>query len=71
MILAGEKPKAQQAREAAGSWWKKLPRTLDRYLRDDTLAPYRDELRPHILSAIEQRFTAIGLLPQQAAAGNR
>ncbi|MBA2487084.1 MAG: ferritin-like domain-containing protein [Nitrospira sp.] len=71
VILAGEKPRAQQAREAAESWWKKLPRTLDRYLRDDSLAPYRDGLRGHILAAIETRFRAVGLLPQQEAAGNR
>ena len=63
VILAGGEPGAQQAREAARTWWKKLPRTLDRYLRDDSLTPYRDELRGHILSAIELRFTALGLLP--------
>jgi hypothetical protein len=63
-ILAGEGTEARLARETARTWRKKLPRTLDRYLRDDSLAPYRSELRPHILSAIEMRFAALGLLPQ-------
>ncbi len=63
-ILAGGETGAQQAREAARTWWKKLPRTLDRYLQDDSLTPYRAELRRHILSAIETRFASLGLLPQ-------
>ena len=66
-ILAGEATRAKQARETARTWWKKLPQTLDRYLRDDSLAPYRAELRAHILSAIETRFTTLGLLSQAAA----
>ena len=65
-ILAGGKTGAQQAREAARTWWKKLPRTLDRYLQDDALAPYRAELCRHILSAIEARFASLGLLPHSA-----
>ncbi|MEP7152464.1 MAG: ferritin-like domain-containing protein [Nitrospira sp.] len=64
VILAGGETQAQQARETARAWWKKLPQTLDRYLRDDSLTPYRAELRQHILSAIETRFTTLGLLPQ-------
>jgi hypothetical protein len=66
-ILAGGEKGAQQARDAARIWWKKLPRTLDRYLRDDSLEPHRTELRAHILSAIETRFRALGLLFQSAA----
>lgn len=61
-ILTGGEIGAQQAREAARTWWKKLPRTLDRYLGDPALAPYRTELRGHILSVIGQRFVALGLL---------
>lgn len=61
-ILAGGCVGAQQARETARTWWKKLPRTVDRYLRDPALSPYRSELRDHILSAIGQRFVALGLL---------
>ncbi|MCE3224699.1 MAG: protein of unknown function, Ferritin-like [Nitrospira sp.] len=64
VILTSGEPRAHQARETARAWWKKLPQTLDRYLRDDSLAPYRAEVRCHILSAIELRFTALGLLPQ-------
>ncbi len=61
-ILAGGEVGAQQAREAARTWWKKLPRTVDRYLQDPSLEPYRTELRGHILSVIGQRFVALGLL---------
>lgn len=61
-ILAGGGVGAQQARDAASSWWKKLPRTVDRYLRDPALTPYRSKLRAHLLSAIGQRFVALGLL---------
>ena len=64
IILAGEAMQAHQARETARAWWNKLPRTLDRYLGDDSLVSYRSGLRPHILSGIEKRFTALGLLPQ-------
>lgn len=67
VILAGGEIGAHQAREAARTWWKKLPQTLDRYLRDASLAPYRAELRCHILSAIETRFRRLGLLSQSAA----
>ena len=64
LILASGAMQAHQARETARAWWKKLPQMVDRYLGNDSLAPYRSELRPHILSAIETRFTALGLLPQ-------
>ena len=62
-ILASGGIGAQQARDAARTWWKKLPRTVDRYLADPSLEPYRTELRHHILSVIQQRFVALGLLP--------
>lgn len=67
IVLAGDEAKAGHARETARAWWKKIPQTVDRYLRDDSLAPHRAELRTHILSAIEFRFTALGLFPQAAA----
>jgi hypothetical protein len=67
LILQGDPMRAAQARETARAWWKKLPQTLDRYLADDSLAPCRSELRPHILAAIEARFAALGLLPQATA----
>ena len=66
-ILAGGESGAQQAREAARTWWKKLPRTVDRYLGDPSLSPYRTELRQHILSVIQDRFTALGLLAAEQA----
>ena len=53
---------ARFARSYARSWWRRLPRTVDRYLGDESLAPYRDELRLVILSSIEWRFTTTGLL---------
>ncbi len=53
------------ARSAAQGWWRKLPRTLDRYLGDATLAPYRDHLRPAILGAIERALTDLGLIPSR------
>lgn len=65
-ILAGGEIGAQQAREAARTWWKKLPRTVDRYLGDPALAPYRPALRRHILSVIGERFVALGLLTDAA-----
>lgn len=71
LILAGGETRADRTRDTARVWWKKLPRTLDRYLRDESLAPYRTELRRHILSAIDMRFTALGLLPQPTAGTNR
>ncbi|MFO0768905.1 MAG: hypothetical protein U0231_19470 [Nitrospiraceae bacterium] len=54
--------RAKQARVTAGAWWKRLPRTVERYLGDESLAPYRADLTGRILSAIESRFTALGLL---------
>ncbi len=61
-ILAGGETGAQQAREAARTWWKKLPRTVDRYLQDPSLEPYRSGLRTHILGVIGRRFVNLGLL---------
>jgi len=53
---------AEGARLSAQAWWRRLPRTLDRYLDGVSLAPYRSDLRRTILMAIEARFTALGLL---------
>ena len=61
-ILAGGETGAQQAREAARTWWRKLPRTVDRYLQDPSLEPYRSGLRTHILGVIGRRFVNLGLL---------
>lgn len=61
-ILAGEPTAADQARTSARSWWRKLPRTLDRYLEAGVLDPFRTELRRRILDAIGARFRAAGLI---------
>ena len=50
-----------EARQAARAWRRRLPRTVDRYLHDETLAPFRDDLRKIILDAIDERFAAIRL----------
>jgi hypothetical protein len=53
---------ASDTRQAAQAWRRRLPRTVDRYLHDETLAPFRNELRQHILDMIDARFLAVGLL---------
>ena len=63
-ILAQGGPAADGARQAAQAWRRRLPRTVDRYLHDESLAPLRDELRQHIIEAIDARFLAVGLLVQ-------
>jgi hypothetical protein len=66
-ILAGEASAAEQAGISAGAWWRKLPRTLDRYLEGEALEPYRTELARRILATIEQRFQGVGFLKETAA----
>lgn len=66
-ILAGSAPTAAAARASARAWWKKLSRTLERYLGDESLAPYREQLHAGILATIEGRFAALGLLDAPAA----
>ncbi|HXF92389.1 MAG TPA: hypothetical protein VNK46_06505 [Nitrospiraceae bacterium] len=61
-ILAGGDGAAQGARTAARAWWKQLPRTVDRYLGDESLVPYRAVLRREILGSIKRRLTVLGLL---------
>jgi len=61
-ILAGEPAAAEHARMCARAWWRKLPRTLDRYLAHSALEPYRVELTRRILSALEQRLIGAGLV---------
>jgi len=52
---------ADGARQSARAWWRRLPRTVDRYLEGEQLAPYRSELKGTILTSIEERFAAQGL----------
>jgi hypothetical protein len=63
-ILFGEQTDAEQARMSARAWWRKLPRTLDRYLTHSALEPYRQEIARRILSALECRLIGTGLLRQ-------
>jgi hypothetical protein len=63
-ILGGEAAAAEQARVSALAWWRKLPRTVDRYLEAAVLDPFRPALTDRILSAIERRFTTTGLLKE-------
>ena len=61
-ILAAGRGPANGAREFARAWFRRLPKTVDRYLRGDGLDPLRDALRGGILHSIESRFTSVGLL---------
>ena len=69
-ILGGESTTADQARISARAWWKKLPRTMNRYLNAAALDPYREALTARMLTAIERRFHATGLLSKQEDGGN-
>lgn len=60
-ILAAGEELAEAARASARAWRRRLPLTLERYLGDESLRPYRDELRRVILGALERRFRKLGL----------
>lgn len=64
-ILGSEAAAAEQARISALAWWRKLPRTVDRYLEAEVLDPFRPLLASRILSAIRRRFTTTGLLKER------
>lgn len=61
-ILAAGGPPAEGARQSARGWRRRLPPTVDRYLEDPTLTPFRNELRQSILDAIDERFASVGLI---------
>lgn len=61
ILDAGRGP-ANGAREYAKAWMRRIPKTLERYLRGDGLEPFQAELTEQILSTIRGRFAAIGLL---------
>lgn len=63
-LLGADDAAARLARRFAAAWWRRLPRTVDRYLRDDALAPYRHVLRRTILDAIQRRLHSLGLLEE-------
>lgn len=70
-IVVGDAAAADQARVSALAWWRKLPRTLDRYLDAEVLDPFRTELAHTILTTIEQRFNTAGLLKKAAVETER
>lgn len=61
-LLKGGAAAAQQARISALAWWRKLPRTVDRYLEAAALDPFRPVLADRMLSSIGRRFAITGLL---------
>jgi len=61
-VLEQGGPGAEGARESAKAWWRRLPPTVERYLEGAALEPYRPELRERILTAIQLRFSGVGLL---------
>ncbi|RPH81783.1 MAG: hypothetical protein EHM80_01235 [Nitrospiraceae bacterium] len=63
-ILVHGGPSADGARQAGKAWRRRLPRTVDRYLRDESLALFRHELRQHILDVIDERFCAVELMAE-------
>jgi hypothetical protein len=65
-IVDGGGVAADQAKVSARSWWRKLPRTLDRYLDGAALMPFRGHLRRRILSDLQHRLTDTGLLDPTA-----
>ena len=64
-LLESEAVAAEQARVSAVAWWRKLPRTVNRYLEAAVLDPYRQALTERILTAIERRFRDAGLLQRK------
>lgn len=58
---------AEQARLSARAWWRRLPRTVGRYVEARVFDALRENLTAHILEAIERRFVKTGLLDQKAA----
>ena len=68
MLVQGG-PVASDTRQAAQAWRRRLPRTIDRYLHDESLAPFRNELRRQILDVIDARFLFVGLLARSEGQG--
>ncbi|ULA62407.1 MAG: hypothetical protein LZF86_20004 [Nitrospira sp.] len=61
-LLAGAGGEADQARISARAWWKKFPRTVERYLQDASLNECRTEVMAQMQAAIQQRFIDVELL---------
>lgn len=67
LILEGDARQADEARRFARAWWRRIPRTVDKYLQGDELSAYHADLHRSILAALERRFAAIGLLVPSSA----
>jgi len=61
-ILSGEPVAAEQARVSARAWWRKIPRTVNRYLQDNSLVSVRSSVRERILRALHERLKNAGLI---------
>jgi len=68
-LLAQDETTAQRTREAAQAWRRRLPGTVDRYLRGDSFAPFRQDIRASMLDTIDARFAEIGLSVSSATRG--
>ncbi|MFO0774514.1 MAG: ferritin-like domain-containing protein [Nitrospiraceae bacterium] len=62
-LLQRDERAARCARSAAQGWWKKFPKTLDRYLGDPSLADYREVLRAEMIQRLRRAFVELTLLP--------
>jgi len=60
-LLAGTGGESDQVRISARAWWKKLPRTIERYLQDPSLDGCREEVASTMEAAIQRRFSDAGL----------
>ncbi|MCP9455990.1 MAG: hypothetical protein NNA18_07790 [Nitrospira sp.] len=68
-LLTSNSSAVAQARAAARAWRRKLPRTLNRYLRHESFAPFRQAMANAITLTIDRRFIHMGLL-QKPTVGN-
>jgi len=66
-LLSGPPDVAEQACASARAWWRRLPRTVGRYVDAPALDPFRQRVIVHLLDAIERRFVTTGLLDKKAA----
>lgn len=71
-LLHQDATMAGRTRDAARAWRRRLPKTIDRYLHDETLVLFHEMLHSRMLAAIDERFAVAGLLsslPEQYASG--
>jgi len=65
-VLAPGGSAAEGARQSARAWWRRLPSTVDRYLKGDSLMPFRSELKARIMASIFIRFESLTLFNDMA-----